>query len=69
MTLRVLHESAGTRRVVSHLNKAITGHIVHALLADGVTARNGGELAAALRDLGWEIELEDRRLDVVVSTL
>jgi len=68
-TLRVLHDSAGTRRVVSHLNKATKGRIVHELFAAGVTAPTAIELAVALRDLGWTVELDGGRLDVVVGAL
>ena len=73
-TVRVLHEVAGRRQVVSHFNKATKGRIVRALLAEGVDPRTPAHLAAALRDLGWAVEVADAtggaaRLDVVVSAL
>lgn len=73
-TVRVLHESNGRRRVVSHFNKATKGRIVRALLEDGRNPRTPAALAAALGDLGWTVETgragpQGTRLDVVVSDL
>ena len=78
VTLRVLHESTsgqpGTRKVVSHFNKATKGRIVRDLLADGTAPRGPARFADHLRSLGWKVEdgPADRsgtRLDVVVSEL
>ena len=70
-TVRVLHEVAGRRQVVSHFNKATKGRIVRALLEDGANPRTPARLAEALSDLGWAVESETgragTRLDVVVS--
>lgn len=55
-TVRVLHESDGTRKVVSHFNKATKGRIVRDLLTDGGTPRTPAELATQLADLGWQVE-------------
>jgi cytoplasmic iron level regulating protein YaaA (DUF328/UPF0246 family) len=68
-TVRVLHEHQGQRKVVSHFNKATKGRIVRALLESGVAPRTPAKLADALRELGWVVELEDDRLDVVVSEI
>ncbi len=73
-TVRVLHEVAGRRQVVSHFNKSTKGRIVRALLEDGANPRTPARLAEALRDLGWTVEVGDRpkgvvQLDVVVSEL
>jgi cytoplasmic iron level regulating protein YaaA (DUF328/UPF0246 family) len=73
-TVRVLHEVAGRRQVVSHFNKATKGRIVRALLEDGANPRTPARLAEALRDLGWFVEVADGakgavQLDVVVSDL
>lgn len=68
-TVRVLHESGGRRQVVSHFNKATKGRIVRALLEDGANPRTPAGLATALRDLGWVVEADGHRLDVVVSEL
>lgn len=71
-TVRVLHESGGTRKVVSHFNKATKGRIVRALLEDGAHPRTPTALAATLTRLGWDVELGEpgpggTRLDVVVT--
>ena len=73
-TVRVLHEHHGTRKVVSHFNKATKGRIVRAVLEDGANPRSPAALADLLRDLGWKVEEGDRtaqgtRLDVVVAEL
>lgn len=73
-TVRVLHEAGGTRRVVSHFNKASKGRIVRALLEAGAAPRSPAGLAEALRDLGWTVDVDQpgptgTRLDVVVADL
>ncbi|MFL6061264.1 MAG: peroxide stress protein YaaA [Marmoricola sp.] len=73
-TVRVLHEHRGTRKVVSHFNKATKGRIVRDLLVSGVAPRNPVALAAHLRDLGWSVEeaaptKAGQQLDVIVSEL
>jgi uncharacterized protein len=73
-TVRVLHEVAGRRQVVSHFNKATKGLIVRDLLESGAAPRTPAGLAEALRDLGWVVEVDapgkaGTRLDVVVSEL
>ena len=71
VTLRVLHEVDGTRKVVSHFNKATKGRIVRALLQDGGAAATPKALAGQLSDLGWHVEPGGRgpALDVVVTDL
>jgi uncharacterized protein len=71
-TVRVLHEVAGRRQVVSHFNKATKGRLVRALLEDGRDPRTPAALAGVLTELGWHVEMEDpgkkgTQLDVVVS--
>jgi cytoplasmic iron level regulating protein YaaA (DUF328/UPF0246 family) len=68
-TLRVLHEVDGRRKVVSHFNKATKGRIVRALLEDGGSARTPAQLADQLTALGWKVEQDGTRLDVVVTDL
>jgi len=74
VTLRVLHEHGGTRKVVSHFNKATKGRLVRALLQDGAAPARPGRFADHLRTLGWKVEdgpagKQGTRLDVVVSDL
>lgn len=71
-TVRVLHEHGGTRKVVSHFNKATKGRLVRGLLEDGRAPRTPAALADVLRDLGWHVEVGDAgakgtQLDVVVT--
>jgi hypothetical protein len=73
-TVRVLHEHQGTRKVVSHFNKATKGRIVRELLLDGTTPKNPAALATHLRDLGWNVEAHEparagQQLDVIVTEL
>jgi len=72
-SVRVLHERevAGkvVRTVVSHFNKATKGRLVARLLADDVDCRDAAELMIALKDLGYRVEPDGERLDIVVSEL
>jgi cytoplasmic iron level regulating protein YaaA (DUF328/UPF0246 family) len=68
-TMRVLHEHEGTRKVVSHFNKATKGRIVRALLESGANPQTVDELQSVLADLGWIVERDAQRLDVVVSEI
>ncbi len=73
-TLRVLHEHNGTRKVVSHFNKATKGKIVRDLLEDGARPRTPAELADVLVAFGWKVEIQEptrkgTQLDVVVTEL
>jgi cytoplasmic iron level regulating protein YaaA (DUF328/UPF0246 family) len=65
-TVRVLSDVNGIRKVVSHFNKATKGRIVRAICDQKVDVPSGAELAMALRDLGWTVEAEGNRLDVIV---
>jgi hypothetical protein len=74
VTVRVLHEVAGRRQVVSHFNKATKGRLVRTLLEDGRDARSPAAFAGLLGDLGWQVEPgpatgAGTRLDVVVEAL
>lgn len=74
VTMRVLHEVNGTRKVVSHFNKATKGRIVRALLEDGTAPGSAARLADHLGALGWKVELgpagrHGTQLDVVVAEL
>ncbi|HEY1135242.1 MAG TPA: peroxide stress protein YaaA [Nocardioides sp.] len=74
VTVRVLHEHQGVRKIVSHFNKATKGRIVRAVLTDGGTPRTPAGFATQLRDLGWYVEegattARGTQLDVVVAEL
>ena len=66
-TVRVLHEQDGRRTVVSHFNKATKGRLVRALLTEGAEPTDVDGLASAWRDLGWTVEQDGTRLDVVTT--
>jgi cytoplasmic iron level regulating protein YaaA (DUF328/UPF0246 family) len=71
-TVRVLHEVAGRRQVVSHFNKATKGRLVRDLLEHGGDPRTPATLASLLTELGWHVESSEAtkkgtQLDVVVS--
>lgn len=67
VTMRVLHEHQGVRKVVSHFNKATKGRIVRALLESGAEPTSVDDLQGLLGDLGWTVERHGQRLDVVVA--
>jgi cytoplasmic iron level regulating protein YaaA (DUF328/UPF0246 family) len=70
VTVRVLHEVGGTRKVVSHFNKATKGRLVRSLLESGGTPGSRPRFADHLGALGWKVEEGPAgRLDVVVSEL
>ncbi len=73
-TVRVLHETGGKRKVVSHFNKATKGRLVRALLEEGDNPATPGELADVLSGLGWDVELgaaerHGTRVDVIVTEI
>jgi len=65
--MRVLHEHDGTRKVVSHFNKATKGRIVRGLLTSGADPVSVDELHELLGDLGWTVERTGQRIDVIVA--
>jgi len=69
VTMRVLHEHQGVRKVVSHFNKATKGRILRALLEAGAEPATVDELQDVLVDLGWTVERQGQRLDVVVAEI
>jgi uncharacterized protein len=74
VTVRVLHEVDGTRKVVSHFNKATKGRIVRAMLQDGGNPTTPARFAEHLGRLGWTVEpgrpgRHGTSVDVVVSDL
>jgi uncharacterized protein len=73
-TVRVLHEHNGTRKVVSHFNKATKGRIVRDLLEHGGNPKTPQQLADLLAELGWTVEVHEpgrkgTQLDVIVDAV
>lgn len=70
VSVRVLQDTGGRRKVVSHFNKATKGRILRALVEDGSTPSTADELAEHLAGLGWHTEtVSPRQVDVVVREL
>jgi uncharacterized protein len=67
VSMRVLHEQDGRRSVVSHFNKATKGRLVRSLLGSGDSPSRVGGFVELLADLGWTVEREGNRLDVIVT--
>ncbi|GAA1735187.1 peroxide stress protein YaaA [Aeromicrobium alkaliterrae] len=73
VTVRVLHEANGVRKVVSHFNKATKGQLVRALLQSGAEPATVDELVDVWSDLGWHVERpavspgKPTQLDVVTT--
>lgn len=66
-TVRVLHEQKGNRKIVSHFNKATKGRMVRGLLESGADPVTVAQLHDVLAELGWTVERDDQRLDVIVA--
>lgn len=64
-TVRVLSEVDGVRKVVSHFNKATKGELVRAICESRLAVSTPRQLADALADLRWTVELDGNRLDVI----
>jgi cytoplasmic iron level regulating protein YaaA (DUF328/UPF0246 family) len=77
VTVRVLQEMPdGSRKVVSHFNKATKGRLLRHWLTEGIDPRDAEDLADACESAGVVAELAERprrgtprRLDVVVRDL
>ena len=74
LTGRVLLERNGRRSVVSHHNKATKGRIVRELVRAGAAPCTVDQLLAALRDLGYQLQVHEPRsgpavLDIIVREL
>lgn len=70
LSVRVLHEANGRRRVVSHFNKATKGSLVRSVLLHGPTARSIDGFLRQLTELEitWELHEAARgaaRLDLI----
>ena len=64
-TVRVLSEVDGVRKVVSHFNKATKGELVRDICESRLDVSTPRQLADALADLRWTVELDGNRLDVI----
>jgi cytoplasmic iron level regulating protein YaaA (DUF328/UPF0246 family) len=68
LAVRAFSASGGKRKPVSHMAKAVRGEVARALLL-AKKAPAGPEAAAAIvRAAGYEVELSDSNLDVIVAS-
>jgi cytoplasmic iron level regulating protein YaaA (DUF328/UPF0246 family) len=66
LAVRAFSESAGTRKPVSHMAKAVRGDVARALLLAKEPPGDAEAAAAIARDAGFEVELSPGCLDVIV---
>jgi len=66
LAVRAFREEGGERKAVSHMAKAVRGEIARALLLAKAEPGTPGQVAAVARDAGFEVELGDSSLDVIV---
>ncbi len=67
LAVRAFREEKGERKAVSHMAKAVRGHIARALLLAKREPKTPEEIAAVAAEAGFEVELTPASLDVIVS--
>jgi len=67
LSVRVFREEKGKRKAVSHMAKAVRGDVARALLSARAEPKGPKEVAAVAADVGFEVELTPKSLDVIVS--
>lgn len=67
LAVRAFREEGGERKAVSHMAKAVRGEVARALLLARREPSSAEQVAAVARDAGFEVELGDSSLDVIVS--
>jgi cytoplasmic iron level regulating protein YaaA (DUF328/UPF0246 family) len=67
LSVRAFSEEGGKRKPVSHMAKAVRGEVARALLLARSEPANPGTAAALVAAAGFEVELTDSHLDVIVS--
>jgi uncharacterized protein len=67
LAVRVFSENEGKRKPVSHKAKAVRGEIARALLLAKRTPSDREGVAAVAREAGFEVELANGNLDVIVT--
>lgn len=66
VAVRAFSESGGERKAVSHLAKAVRGEVARALLLSAEAPRSPEQAAAIVEQAGFEVELGDGTLDVIL---
>jgi cytoplasmic iron level regulating protein YaaA (DUF328/UPF0246 family) len=67
LAVRAFRDEGGERKAVSHMVKAVRGEVARALLLAKAEPGTPEQVAAVARDAGFEVELSDSSLDVIVS--
>jgi cytoplasmic iron level regulating protein YaaA (DUF328/UPF0246 family) len=68
LAVRAFGESGGKRKPVSHMAKAVRGDVARALLLARKAPKDPEAAAAIVREAGFEVELSDSNLDVIVAS-
>ena len=68
VAVRAFSESAGARKPVSHMAKAVRGEVARALLLAKKAPATPEAAAAIAADAGFEVELSGSNLDVIVPS-
>lgn len=67
IAVRAFTEKGGERKAVSHMAKAVRGEVARALLLAKAEAGNPEQVASIAGSAGFDVELGDTSLDVIVS--
>lgn len=67
LAVRAFREEGAERKAVSHMAKAVRGDVARALLLAKPEPKSSEQVAAVAREAGFEVELGDSSLDVIVS--
>jgi uncharacterized protein len=67
LSVRAFRDEGGERRAVSHMAKAVRGEVARALLFAKAEPGTPEQVSAVAREAGFEVELRDSSLDVIVS--
>jgi cytoplasmic iron level regulating protein YaaA (DUF328/UPF0246 family) len=67
LAVRAFREEKGKRKAVSHMAKAVRGDVARALLLAKREPKTADEVAAVAADAGFEVELTQASLDVIVD--
>jgi cytoplasmic iron level regulating protein YaaA (DUF328/UPF0246 family) len=66
LAVRAFRDEGGERKAVSHMAKAVRGDVARALLLAKSEPGTPDQVAAVARDAGFEVELSDSSLNVIV---
>lgn len=66
LPVRAFSEEGGKRKAVSHMAKAVRGEVARALLLSKADPADSGAAAAIVAAAGFEVELNDSNLDVIL---